>query len=547
MPYLPYEEPGITTILSLTSFLLLLNIVRYIIDRLLYCGIIGEILIGIIWGLPVGGTSWLSQETQETIQSYGYLGLIGLVFEGGLNTNLALLKKTVYMSVFVATIGLLMPIALSFTLLALPFNSGLGTLYPSPLAGFSAGASLCSTSLGTTFAILSSANMQKTRVGVVLVGAAMMDDVVGLVMVNIVTTLGSGGTGGWPIARPIVASFGMLLVTLALGPYFFRPVCRWVASYFQVGGVVISAENTKSSFLQTTTRAVQRIPHLSFLLSTAVLIVYVTMASFIDASVLFAAFIAGGVVSFLWGVQTEQLKDDTSLDDGPSKMYDEYYKAPMDYVLIPFFFVSYIPYPIHKRCARSLQFALKRAPFRLRLPCYLPAATRNIKNHHAKIYRAGINRLLHSHHKYVSRLNRVERNRLFDLDDSRQRSRQPRNLLRLLYEMVHNPQAQSPSTSSSRSDTKFPSRSPTNAASNDQETTTRNSSPCRLRNDLPRRNRLPNCIIVSKLRHPDIASTKWIWIRHYIIRRRDIPCYCLGSSHLYNRWTNWRRDCSQES
>jgi len=49
MPYLPYEEPGITTILSLTSFLLLLNIVRCILDHLLYCGIIGEILIGIIW------------------------------------------------------------------------------------------------------------------------------------------------------------------------------------------------------------------------------------------------------------------------------------------------------------------------------------------------------------------------------------------------------------------------------------------------------------------------------------------------------------------
>jgi hypothetical protein len=356
MPYLPYKEPGITTILSLTSFLLLLNIARYILDRFLYCGITGEILIGIIWGLPVGGTSWLSQGTQETIQSYGYLGLIGLVFEGGLNTNLALLKKTVYMSVSVATIGLLMPIALSFILLALPFKSGDGTLYPSPLAGFSAGASLCSTSLGTTFAILSSANMQKTRVGVVLVGAAMMDDVVGLVMVNIVTTLGSGGTGGWPIARPIAASFGMLLVTLALGPYVLRPVWRWITSYFQVGEVVISNESSKSTLRQKTTRVIHQIPHLGFLFSTIVLIAYVTIASFIDASVLFAAFIAGGVVSFLWGVQREQLEDDTSPDDGSSKMYDEYYKAPMDYILVPFFFVgspffytSWLGEPLFKR------------------------------------------------------------------------------------------------------------------------------------------------------------------------------------------------------
>jgi Kef-type K+ transport system membrane component KefB len=139
MPYLPYEEPGITVILSLTAFLLLLNGVRYILDRLLYCGIIGEILIGVISGLPIGGTAWLTEGTQEAIQSFGYLGLIGLVFEGGLSIDLVLLRKTIYMSIAVATVGLLMPIALSFILLVLPFSGSSGTLYPTPLAAFSAG------------------------------------------------------------------------------------------------------------------------------------------------------------------------------------------------------------------------------------------------------------------------------------------------------------------------------------------------------------------------------------------------------------------------
>jgi len=123
MPYLPYHEPRIATILSLTSFIVLLNVVRYILDRILYCGIIGEILIGIIWGAPVGGVSWLSNGTQVAIQEYGYLGLIGLVFEGGISTDLVLLKKAAYMSISVATIGLLMPIALSF------FFAGLAVLY----------------------------------------------------------------------------------------------------------------------------------------------------------------------------------------------------------------------------------------------------------------------------------------------------------------------------------------------------------------------------------------------------------------------------------
>jgi Kef-type K+ transport system membrane component KefB len=337
MPYLPYHEPGITVLLSLTSFLLLLNVARYILDHLLYCGLIGEILLGIVYGLPVGGTSWLSLGTQETIQALGYLGLIGLVFEGGLNTDLALLKQTAYASVSVATIGLIMPIALSFILLLLPFSSNSGGLsaYPTPLAAFSAGASLCSTSLGTTFAILSSAGMQQTRVGVVLVGAAIMDDVVGLVMVNIVTTLGSGSVGGWPIARPIVASFGLFLMTMVLCPYAIKPVWVWTLNFVNLGSQLHQDENP--TFLATIRRTLHGLPHTIFVLSIVVLVIYVTIASFTGASVLFAAFIAGGVVNYLWETQ---LQEPTLPNKGPVSMYEKYFKPIFDYMLVPFFFVS---------------------------------------------------------------------------------------------------------------------------------------------------------------------------------------------------------------
>jgi Kef-type K+ transport system membrane component KefB len=264
--------------------------------------------------------------------------LIGLVFEGGLATDLSLLKKTAYLSVSVATIGLAVPIALSFILLLLPFASSSGIAYPTPLAGFSAGASLCSTSLGTTFAILSSANMQQTRVGVLLVGAAMMDDVVGLVMVNIVITLGNGGAGGWPIARPIAASFGLLLVTLAICPYVLKPVWSMLVNYLLPKAELSPNENPKSLLRAALGRTVLKIPHLSFSLSIAVLIVFVTIASFTNASILFAAFIAGGVVKFLWVVHPDQSSEDSK--QFPSGMYDKYFKPVTDYVLAPFFFVS---------------------------------------------------------------------------------------------------------------------------------------------------------------------------------------------------------------
>jgi len=77
---LQYQEPSINTILILTSFLLLLNIVNFILDNLIYCGLIGQIFVGVSWALP--GADWLAAEMQDSIMRLGYLGLILIVYEG---------------------------------------------------------------------------------------------------------------------------------------------------------------------------------------------------------------------------------------------------------------------------------------------------------------------------------------------------------------------------------------------------------------------------------------------------------------------------------
>ena len=86
-----------------------------------------------------------------------------LVFEGGLTTDIVLLVNNFYWHV--------------------------GYHYPL-LHAFAAGASLCSTSLGTTLALLNP-EWRKMRVGAVLMSAALLDDVVGLVIAAIITNLSS--------------------------------------------------------------------------------------------------------------------------------------------------------------------------------------------------------------------------------------------------------------------------------------------------------------------------------------------------------------------
>ena len=75
---LSYEEPGIITILVLSSFLLLLNIVNYVLDNLIYCGLLGQIAIGTAWAQA----NLLGVSSETFIVQLGYLGLILLIYEG---------------------------------------------------------------------------------------------------------------------------------------------------------------------------------------------------------------------------------------------------------------------------------------------------------------------------------------------------------------------------------------------------------------------------------------------------------------------------------
>lgn len=79
---LPYHEPDIITILIQSGLILALNVVNSALDSVIYCGLVGQLLIGIAWGVP--GANWLSRDMQVVIQQLGYLGLILMVYEGEL-------------------------------------------------------------------------------------------------------------------------------------------------------------------------------------------------------------------------------------------------------------------------------------------------------------------------------------------------------------------------------------------------------------------------------------------------------------------------------
>lgn len=226
-------------------------------------------------------------------------------------------------STAVALTGILLPIALSFVLL--PFGV-------SPLQCFAAGASLSATSLGTAFATLSTSGLLNTHLGIVLTTAAMLDDVVGLIMLQVVAEL-SGGHGsaseyGKVIGRALGASVGLVVAVVAVCRLIFRPLYKPFSHW------------SRSPKRPRIVKWVWEGPHTALLLHTSLLLALVVVGSLAGTSVLLSAFVAGVVVRW-WGESVTGIDGTAGL-----QVYEHYYGPIADRILKPFFFVSSYSLPL---------------------------------------------------------------------------------------------------------------------------------------------------------------------------------------------------------
>lgn len=153
-----------------------------------------------------------------------------------------------------------------------------------PLQAFTAGAALCSTSLGTTFTILGTTGLIQTRIGTVLTSATMLDDVVGLVLVELISHLGSSESTSriLTVVRPIAVSFGHVIILLLCGKFIVKPGIQngWL-------------DTSSSPFLRCLSH-----DHAVFISHTLVLFGFVAGATYAGSSGLFAAYLAG--LSLSW-------------------------------------------------------------------------------------------------------------------------------------------------------------------------------------------------------------------------------------------------------
>lgn len=188
--------------------------------------VLGELLAGVLLGASVLRLINLQDANDprnEVLHVLAEIGVVILLFEIGLETDLRKFLRVGAASAVVAVVGVVLPFILGYAVCRL---LGYGGLVP-----VVTGAALTATSVGITARVLSDLGRLQEPESQVILGAAVLDDVIGLVILTVVGDLIRGKeVTGLGVARTAAVACGFLVGTVLVGrlvvPALFRLTAR---------------------------------------------------------------------------------------------------------------------------------------------------------------------------------------------------------------------------------------------------------------------------------------------------------------------------------
>ncbi|MEM6867679.1 MAG: cation:proton antiporter [Cyanobacteria bacterium P01_F01_bin.3] len=189
-------------------------------------------LLQVLGGLDAEAVTHIFQSQSEVISVLAELGVIVLLFEIGLESDLRELSKVGSQAAIVAVVGVAAPFLLG--------TVGLVTLFHAPVVpAVFAGAALTATSIGITSKVLSELGHLKSTEGQIIVGAAVIDDVLGIIVLAVVAGLAkTGEVDLLNVAYLIVSATVFLLGSIFLGNFFNKSFVA-IADKLQTRGALL--------------------------------------------------------------------------------------------------------------------------------------------------------------------------------------------------------------------------------------------------------------------------------------------------------------------
>lgn len=171
--------------LHLLLILMTARVFAELATRLKSPSVIGELIAGVVLGPSLLG--WV--EPNQAIKLLAEIGIILLLFEVGLDTDIRRLINSGRKSTIVALAGFFLPLLLGATLAYVVFDL-------SPLVALFIGGTLTATSIGITVRVLSDLKRQQSTEGQIVLGAAVLDDVMGVILLAVLYDISIGGGVG---------------------------------------------------------------------------------------------------------------------------------------------------------------------------------------------------------------------------------------------------------------------------------------------------------------------------------------------------------------
>ncbi len=257
------------------TILLTLAVVSHLFSKRFHQStLIGEIAIGILLAPSLLGQFGIFVFDSTFVQTFAALGAIFLLFLIGLESDF----RAIYTrkNFLVALGGVLLPLAIG-TLIAYylaPPNAFPPTSTEFLMAIF-VGATFTATSTAISAAILLELNLMRDEIGKTIIGAAVVDDILGLLVLSVLVGAVHGGVDVLSIGVVIAKAVAFIVVGILVGIWFFSPIVVRV----QVIGLRLGVK------------------HGGFMIALAVALFYAFIAETIGLSAIIGAFLAGTLFS----------------------------------------------------------------------------------------------------------------------------------------------------------------------------------------------------------------------------------------------------------
>ncbi|MBW0174939.1 MAG: cation:proton antiporter [Vulcanococcus sp.] len=191
-------------------------------------------LVGSLADVPPDVVSHLYAESFPSLQAVATLGLFALLFLTGLESDLDELVAVGGQATTVAVAGVALPFALGTAGLMAFFHVDV-------ISAVFAGASMTATSIGITASVFGELKMLRSREGQIVIGAAVLDDILGIVILAVVVSIAGGGSLEiGPIVKLVAAALVFVVAAIGLSRSA-APGFDWVIDRLKAPGDVAVA------------------------------------------------------------------------------------------------------------------------------------------------------------------------------------------------------------------------------------------------------------------------------------------------------------------